>query len=161
MRKILLKSVLVASTLFGAGIVQAGEIEDVFAGDTVVFEKSFSGRGKLEAMRFEKLPNDNDASVNSNEPKGMPFLLKMKFSDSKQSFETSGSCFADAEVMDCRIGCDDSGFSLKLEGDKSVSLINTQGFQLNGCSENKAAEVRKFEVDKNDPIYSLGKAKEG
>lgn len=161
MRKILLKSVLMASVLFGASmsanVAQAGEIKDVFSGDTVVFQKTFSDRGKLQAMRFEKLPDD-DASSSADGPQGMPFLLKMKFSDSKQSFEASGSCFAEAEVMSCRIGCDDSGFTLKLDDDKTVSLVNTDGFQLNGCLENKNAEVRKFEVDKENPIYTLGKA---
>ena len=161
MRKILLKSVLMASALFGASmstsVAQAGEISEAFSGDAVVFQKTFSDRGKLQAMQFEKLPDDNDASSRADGPKGMPFLLKMKFSDSKQSFEASGSCFAEAEVMSCRIGCDDSGFTLKLDDDKTISLVNTDGFQLNGCSENKSAQVRKFEVDKENPIYILGK----
>ncbi len=165
MRKILFKSVLVASAMFGtvvsASVAQAGDIKNVFEGDVVVFGKSFDNKGIVQAVRFEKLPVEDDASSNSKEPTGMPFLLKMKFKDSKKTFEAFGSCFADAEVMDCRIGCDDSGFTLKLEEDQSVSLINTQGFQLNGCLKDKDAEVRKFEVDGDDPVYTLGKAKQG
>ena len=159
MRNSLIKSIMVTSALIGgvafASVAQAGDIKQVFEGEAVVFEKSFDGKGKVQNIRFEKL----DLDGGSSDGPGMAFVLKMKFKDSKKLFEATGSCFAEAGVMDCRIGCDDSGFSMKLEDDKSVSLINTKGFQLNGCSANKDAEVRTFEVDSKDPVYTLKSAK--
>ena len=160
MRNFGFKLMVVATGIVAGSVTQAqaGSLDDLTSPGGVVFERAFSAdflkenpNQKVEAIRFEKLPKPEADGNQSEEVPGMEFSIQVKFRDAEKPYEAAGMCFAGEEgQIDCRIDCDGSGFQVKADDKESILLLNTEGFQLNGCSD----ENIQSRMMKSNPDYS-------
>lgn len=171
----LIKTVVAVGCMFVAtGHVSAQSLEGQFSPEGAVFTRTFSadylekhGDQQVEKIQFEQLPTSHDKSENTENSGGQPedvsgvaFSVMIKFRDSEQPFESRGMCFPGGDVMDCRIDCDGSGFTLKSDSKSSVLLLNSEGFQLNGCSID-GAEARSLKPTESDSVFRLDAGSNG
>ncbi len=163
------KIVVVAALVAGSTIQsQAGPLDDLMGPDGAVFDRSYSvdflkenPNQEVAGIRFEKFPKSDEKKSQPDDVPGMEFTVEIKFRDSNKAFEAAGMCFPSAEgQLDCRIDCDGSGFFVKADESGSILLLNSEGFELNGCSESKL-KTRTLQSTPDYSVYRLKPAKQG
>ena len=157
-------AVVVAFVTAGAGYAGAESLAEQFSADGSVFEHNIDAdtaknddKQQIESIRFEQFPKSADKGEQNADTLAIDFEITVKFRSEDKPSQAAGMCFASEEQMDCRIDCDGSGFFLKAdeaEGSRSIVLINTDGFQLNGCSDDNG-KVQTVKPDLENNAYRL------
>jgi len=166
MHKTGFKMLAVAVVMVAGSTGQAGakSLEQLFSAEGKVFQRSFSvdevksdEQQQVESIRFEQLPKLADKTQKKDDVPTMEFEITVKFRHNDKPGQAAGVCFASEEQMDCRIDCDGSGFYLKADDgaqSNAIILINSEGFQLNGCNED-SAKIQTLKPDLENNTYRL------
>jgi hypothetical protein len=140
----------------GAAQVQAASLEEMLGVSGAVFSQTVSeskaedsAATPISSIRFEQIEVEGGGGGDS-----VDFTVAVTFRGDDTEMEAAGSCVADGDQLDCRIECDGSGFFLKRDGNKSVLLLNPEGFSVNSCGD-KGGSMRMVEPGRDDSVYRL------
>lgn len=113
---------------------------------------------KVAEIRFDHFPttfgtyDENNKIAFDPKTAELHFSISVTFRDSRQRYTNGGLCRPKGDQYQCFIECDGGSFMLKDRSEKSVLLVNDDGFAIAGCG---AEEFRRLEPEPDDKVFRL------